>query len=395
MATPAERYIPVTPAHPELGTDLVSVKHYTSAEYFERERKEIFEKTWVYLAREEEVPDLGSFIVREVPFLRASVLLTRGTDRRVRAFYNICRHRGNVVAADCRGTAKGFTCRFHGWTYDLEGRLASVPDEEIYLGLDKRRMGLKPIATAVWKGFVFICVDPRPRQSLAEFMSDLDPAFDDYPFSEMTLVGNYAATVDVNWKILQDGFLDPIHVAFLHKRTFPDAFTGAENPFGHMGNFELFPDHSTGLSRPNFAHQMTPVEAKCFAYRATGLTMENFNASDFSVRLTHIFPNFIIDSIHGMYFTHHIWPISVNRTYWEFQFYMPPARNAGERLNQEYSVILGRDGVREDMFPPERIQKSVESGGIDHFLLSDQELLVRHYYKRIEEICGRPDEEAQ
>lgn len=392
MADPAKRYVPVTPNDPEFGANLVSVKHYTCPEYFERERTEIFEKTWVYLAREEEIPTPGSFVVRTVPFLKASVLLVRCTDGRIRAFHNICRHRGNQLAVDCRGSAKGFACRFHGWTYDLEGRLAHVPDEEIYLGLEKEKMGLKPFATDVWKGFVFICADPLPRQSLAEFLSDLDPAFREYPFSDMVLVGNFAATMDVNWKILQDGFLDPCHVAFLHKRTFPDAFTGPENPFGHLANFELFQKHGTALARPNFAHQMTPVEAKCFAYRATGLTLENFNVDEYSLRLTHIFPNFIIDSINGMYFTHHIWPISVNRTYWEFQFYMPPPKNAGERLNQEYSVVLGRDGVREDMFPPEAIQKSVESGGIDHFFLSDQELLIRHYYEQIEELCGKPGE---
>src|SRR4029453_17908739 len=106
----------------------------------------------------------------------ASVLLVRGIDGEVRAFHNVCRHRGNKLVWNdfpregSRGTCRQFTCKYHGWRYDLEGRLAFVQQESEFFDVDKATRGLVPLHCDVWNGFVFVNLADEPRQSLRDFL---------------------------------------------------------------------------------------------------------------------------------------------------------------------------------------------------------------------------------
>src|SRR5690348_5260708 len=121
-----------TAQYPELGTGPVPVEPCISPDYFELERERVFRRAWLNVCREEEIPNPGDFLVKDIAVVNASILLVRGKDGLIRAFHNVCRHRGNKLAwaGDRQGSScKAFQCRFHGWTYQLDGRLASVPDE--------------------------------------------------------------------------------------------------------------------------------------------------------------------------------------------------------------------------------------------------------------------------
>ena len=146
--------------YPELGTAPIPVEPCLSRDYFESERERIFKRVWLNVAREDEIPAAGDYIVCDIAMVGSSILIVRGRDGRVRAFHNVCSHRGNKIATDARGQCRAFVCGFHGWAYDLKGGLAHVPDEEQFFGLDKTACGLKPIAADVWEGFVF--VNPEP-----------------------------------------------------------------------------------------------------------------------------------------------------------------------------------------------------------------------------------------
>src|SRR5579859_4546315 len=104
--------------YPELGTGPVPIEPYVSQDYFERERALIFRKVWLNVARVEQLPRPGDYLVKDLAVCKTSILIVRGKDGVIRAFHNMCSHRGNKIVAGGSGNCPGlFTCKFHGWTY--------------------------------------------------------------------------------------------------------------------------------------------------------------------------------------------------------------------------------------------------------------------------------------
>jgi len=383
--------------YPELGTDPVSVEPNISTEYFERERERIFKRSWLNVGRVDEVPQVGDYFVKDIETLKSSFIIVRGQDGVVRGFYNVCRHRGNRLAQGCSGQARSFVCGFHGWTYDWAGKLARVPDEEQFFGLEKSEYGLTPVGTDVWQGFIFINVDPHPAETLQEFIGELFDQFQGYPFDTMRPTVNYSAVVDVNWKIFMEIFQECYHVAYIHRRSVAEIGTGKDNPFGHLLSVRLYRRHRSASVYYNPEHQPTPAEALAFKYGPTilqgtaaanvlprGVNPEKSRKWGFDINT--IFPNFILDLAHGSYWIQNYWPIAVDRTLWEVKLYMDPATNPGEKIGQEFNKVLMRDAFREDLSRLEDIQANMRSGALTHTPLSDQEIVVRHAYRVVNDI---------
>ena len=106
-----------------IGTDPIPTEPYWSDEYFELERRNLFGRVWLHAGREVDIPEVGDFLVKEIVPCHASVLITRGSDRKLRAFHNVCSHRGSRVVFSQHGHAARFVCRYHGWGYNLHGEL--------------------------------------------------------------------------------------------------------------------------------------------------------------------------------------------------------------------------------------------------------------------------------
>lgn len=384
-----------TTQHPELGTGPLPVDPVLSEDYFERERERIFKRSWLNIGRAEEVLRPGNYIVKDIPVLNASVVVVRSQDGVIRSFHNVCRHRGNRVVNDRAGAAQAFMCGFHGWTYDPEGRLVYVPDEDQFHNLKKEELSWRPVATDVWEGFVFINLDPTPAETLRDYLGELDQSLSGFPFGLMLPVAGYAAEVQVNWKIFMDVFQECYHVSFIHRRSVLDVSTGQDNPLCHLLSTRLYNRHRSASVYFNPNHQAAPSEALAFKYGAmltqgmslsdglpTGVNPERSPHWLFDINV--IFPNFILDVAQGTYWTYHFWPIAVDRTVWEVRLYMHRARNAGERISQEFNRVLLRDALREDLSVMENMQSSLASGVLTRLQLSDQEVLVRHAYKVVE-----------
>ncbi len=222
--------------YPQLGTDPLPAAVFTSAEQFEREREQIFRKVWLNVGRVEQLPHPGDYLVKDLAVCNTSVLVVRGKDGTVNAFHNMCSHRGNKIAWDSGGTCRLFTCKFHGWSYALDGRLTFVPDEERFFGLPKESLGLTPVAVDVWEGFIFINVDPTPQETLRDYLGELGAGLAGYPFSELSATStSWTTEVKANWKVIKDAFQEVYHVAFLHRRSIPDSFTSKTNPYAQRG----------------------------------------------------------------------------------------------------------------------------------------------------------------
>jgi phenylpropionate dioxygenase-like ring-hydroxylating dioxygenase large terminal subunit len=383
--------------YPELGTDPVPIEPYISPEFFELERDRVFRRTWLCLGREERIPNPGDFFVKDLAIARTSIIVVRGEDGNARAFHNACSHRSNKVQWQATGCASTFTCPFHGWCYGLDGNLLAIPDEKNFFNLDKVRLGLTPIALDTWQGFIFINLNPE--QSLREYLGEWADALEGYPFAANgAACYEWSTELRCNWKLLRDAFKEAYHVAFLHRRSARDSYTGRKNPFSHALYFKLFPLHQRWSLPANPDYQPSPLEAKAYRY-ASFVLKSDFTreppkgvnpakAPDWVLDINAIFPNYTIDMLENGYFTYNFWPISVDRTLWEVRAYFAHPRNAAERFSQEHARVTYRDLIMEDASTMENTQSVIASGAKTHFNFQDEELLLRHDNKVLAQYIG-------
>ena len=177
-----------TDAYPELGRGPVSLEDCVSEEFYEKEREHVFRKTWLYVGRVERVPRTGSYFTREFKFLNTSIIIVRGKDQVIRAFHNICPHRGNKMLweddpfQEVSGRAPLLYCRFHGWRYKLDGSLHSATRKDLLLDFDADSCRVPAVQCEVWEGFIFINLDPNNTEPLRSFLGDLAHGIEGYPF---------------------------------------------------------------------------------------------------------------------------------------------------------------------------------------------------------------------
>ena len=393
--------------YPNLGTGPLPADVFISGEQYALERERIFKKVWINVGRVERIPDPGDYFVEDLPVCDTSIIVVRGKDGSVRAFHNICSHRGNKIAWDKGGSCQNFTCRFHGWTYGLDGTLKFVPDEERFSDLQKGRLGMTPVAVDVWQGFIFVNVDPHPQETLAEYLGDLARELDGYPFDEFSASSTaWSTEVNANWKVVKDAFQEVYHVAFLHKRSIPDSFTSKENPYAHVLDMKLFPRHGRASLYGSADYQPSPVATlagkhgeivirKDFSMDGLPPGVNPLRSTAWSLDLNVIFPAFFVDVSQGSYFTHQFIPLGVDRTRWTSTQYFPRAATAGQRFSQEYGNVIFRDIILEDGRTFEETQSVLSSGAKRDFYLHDEEILIRHSHHVIDRmLTGQPVEVA-
>ncbi|MBC7284841.1 aromatic ring-hydroxylating dioxygenase subunit alpha [Hoeflea sp.] len=378
---------------PELGTGPISVEPCVSPEYFGKEKEKIFKRVWQKLGRVEEFPGPGSWKLKPMPIWDTSILLVRGNDGQIRGFHNVCSHRGNAVVWGDQpyGRGRHFFCHFHGWTYDLEGHLIDVPEEEEFYDTFKRcENGLTPVAVEVWEGFVFAHLDPNPETSLADYLGEAGDRLSGFPYGEMTATYSYNTILNCNWKVAQDAFSEAYHVTTIHAGSFPKGFASKLWDVTMIGPHHSGAVHMTDQGEPTpvsaLAHRLATSSIAKRGERTELPPMVNPNRNpSFAFELAVLFPNFLVHIMDGLYFTHQFEPISVDQTRWEGIQYFRPPRNAGERFSQEHGQLLQRNAWLEDTATMEATHAALKSGAKKAMHLQDEEVLIRHCYKVVDE----------
>lgn len=211
------------------------VEAYTSEVWFEREQEHIFSRTWAYAGLREDITEPGQYITAQAG--KNNIFIVMGRDHRLRAFHNICRHRGTQLIRAVGKTQKALTCPYHDWTYDLEGNLISVPDEETEFpqGLDKTCLGLKPASVDVWRGMVFVHPDAE-ADSILSWFGEVEPHLGPHNPDELVEFPDARQSYDIkaNWKIVVENFIDVYHLSHLHAGTL-HMYDHAKAEYGHIG----------------------------------------------------------------------------------------------------------------------------------------------------------------
>ncbi|WP_353194231.1 aromatic ring-hydroxylating oxygenase subunit alpha [Pusillimonas noertemannii] len=214
------------PNFDQVKSELDSASHapgyvYASPEAFQREIDEYFMKDWLYVGREEELPEKGDYLTMRL--VGEPVIIARSGDGSLNAFYNMCVHRGVEVAFG-NGNTRAFKCPYHGWTYDLGGKLKGATHMEKSKGFDASTARLKPIRLETWHGNIFICFSPDTRP-FAEFISEFENDFAFLRMQDCRLGNKTIIELDCNWKLVHENLMDFYHVNVLHAGTFGGRFT--------------------------------------------------------------------------------------------------------------------------------------------------------------------------
>lgn len=189
--------------------------YYTSPEFLELEKDHVFRKEWVCLGHVGEIPEPGDYYTTDL--IEEPLLVTRTRDNRVRVLSNVCRHRGNILA-EGKGNRKKFTCSYHAWTYDAEGRLLSAPLMDKVENFDKSGCRLPEFKSEIWNGFIYVNLDGN-ASPLAERLETLSGLIKNYQLGERRLVYSEDTTWETNWKCLVENFMEGYHLTPTHART--------------------------------------------------------------------------------------------------------------------------------------------------------------------------------
>jgi phenylpropionate dioxygenase-like ring-hydroxylating dioxygenase large terminal subunit len=194
---------------------------YYDPEFFEAEKKAFLRAAPQIVCHESEIREPGEW--RTLDYLGESVIVIRGDDGKLRAFSNICRHRGSRVVDGTAGCAKVLTCPYHAWSYGRDGRLVGVPHRSEYPGLRTEELGLIELPLENWRGFLFVTLEPG-SPSVAEMMAPYEHEIEPYRFEELRVLGRVTVRLrQLNWKTLCDNYSDHLHI-----------------PVGHPGLTRLF-----------------------------------------------------------------------------------------------------------------------------------------------------------
>lgn len=271
---------------------------YSSAEILELEREHIFFKDWICCTRVELVEHAGDYV--SLDLLGEPFVVARNAAGELHAFSNVCLHRGVAVAPPGAGHRRSFACPFHGWAYDLDGRLIGAPRMDAAECFDRNSRRLPPIRVGEWGGWIFVSFDENAAP-LSEHVADLERDFAFMRQGECRLAVSAVNEIDCNWKLVVENVVDLYHVNLVHKTTNGRQFTSEAFRFeprpngGYYATFNSGPSTLTG--EPVFGRMPWLGELPNH-FAATGRLWPNFT---FFAR---------IDTVHAVL----IWPLAVKRT---------------------------------------------------------------------------------
>lgn len=190
----------------------ISSDNYLSKDFAAREKAALWPRTWQVACREEEIPNPGDYIVYDVADETIVVVRTRDG---FNAFHNVCPHRGRQIMEGC-GHAVNFRCRYHNWTFDLNGRNVAVQDRRDWgESLDDENLDLHGVRVDRWGGFVWINMMPE-GESLAEYLAPVPEYLDPFEYENMRLRWSLKLHIACNWKVAMEAFMEGYHVAATH-----------------------------------------------------------------------------------------------------------------------------------------------------------------------------------
>jgi glycine betaine catabolism A len=277
-------------------------RYYTSQEVLEEERERLFANEWLCVGRMDEIAKPGDYIVREIA--GESIIVVRDRDEAIRAFYNVCRHRGTRLCEEHQGTfSSSIQCPYHAWTYGLDGRLIGAPHMNEVQGFEKADYPLHSAPVGTWGGFIFLTLAARPRP-LDESLAPIARIRDAFNVSSLHVGHRVQYDVKSNWKLVMQNYSECLHCPMIHpelSRIMP--YQSGEN------------DLVEGAILGGFMQIAPPNVSMTITGNACGIHVGELSDEDRQRAYYYtIFPNMML-SVHPDYVVYYmVWPEGIRST---------------------------------------------------------------------------------
>ena len=361
---------------------------YTSQDFFDLEMEHLWGKVWLYGAHTAQLPEPGSYVLLDIPW--APVFLMRDKDGEIRAFYNVCSHRGAPLVTEPEGKVSLLRCTYHQWTYDTRGRLISVMDERDFPEpFDKDCLGLQEVRCELWGNWIFINEDPN-AQPLLEWLDMLVPDFEQFEIETLRPAAIRSYELECNWKLTMDAFLEVYHIKGIHPQTVAASLdhTGAV--------MRLLPNGHTCMTCPTNAPQEEQRDLRGYGDGAkddagnviemptvaVGEIAANYHVSH------NVFPNVITPVGETARQFLMFWPISKTRTRVDVVHFGRDWGDADRPNGWDPLLDFWEVVMAEDLQFLEWQQKAVLSPGFKGYRLSYMERRIYYAHESIDRMIG-------
>lgn len=358
------------------------VRVYSDPLHLAAEQRVLFRAYPLLMGFSSEWAGAGAF--RTDDYAGVPMLIARGRDGELRAFLNVCRHRGAQVAQGC-GQARAFSCPYHAWTYDLSGRLMGVPDERSFPGVREQRPSLVELPLCEKHGLVWVIPSPAADNTttfdIDPWLAGLGPELASYGFGSWSFYDRRVVPEQMNWKILVDTFHEGYHIGFLHRDSLRPIL------HGNVADFEAF-----GAN-----HRLTFPRKKLERLRAE--PEETWDLMWNTTLIYSLFPNTLLVLQGDHVELARIFPREgrVDRAVMDLALYVPRApATEEERTHWDKNMQLVLDVVTGEDFPAGRsIQIGLTSGAQTHTVFGRNEPAMIHYHRSMRAALGLPQSEQE
>jgi choline monooxygenase len=325
----------------------------------ELERSSVFSATWQVVGRLDQVCEKGQFFTADVA--GEPIVVVRGDDSQLRAFYNVCRHHAAAVVPEAAGCAKQFRCPYHGWTYGIDGTLKGMVEFDGVCNFDRADNGLEPIRVDVWENFVFVNLDGSavPLHTFLGAVPDIVAPL------ELTKKLHYfdrrIYPLNCNWKVYVDNYLDG----------------GYHVPHAHKGLSSVI--EYTKYTIENFERaclQSSPLSSDANTSAGVAATRQG------RAFYLWIYPNFMINAYEGVMDTNLVLPLGTDKCAVIFDYYFADASPAAEAHNRE-SIAVSEKVQDEDMAICDAVQRGLHSRAYVAGRLSVRREAGEHLFHRL------------
>lgn len=411
--------------NPKLGTDIIPKERYTSTDYMQQEWDKLWTKVWLLGCREEDIPEPGDHYVTEIG--RESIMLVRQKDMSIKAFYNVCQHRGNKLVHSTeqpQEAAASFKCKYHDWEYGLDGGFVDIPDLETFPQGAPDCGGLTSLPCDTWGSFVWFSLNPD-AEPLLDYLGVIPEHLDPYHFERMVLTRVLTVEWDCNWKASVDAFNESYHVQGIHPQLLYylddkdiqidcyDKHNRYLIAFGVLSPRVNAPGEipppikvvmkGAGMDPAAYEGSVYDIRADVQKYKRTHGATQGKDYSELNDdQLTDdyhymIFPN-ITMNVHAddmMMFRQRPHPEDPNKMLFDYYMYELPdnefdAEEYKRPVHKTYKygeVSLGLV-INQDAYNLPHVQAGMNSAGYQGLWISDQELRIRHFHKTLEDFIN-------
>ena len=361
----------VPPLADHIACNDVSV--YTSAGRDAREREVLFRRHPLVVGFSSQVRAPGDFLTEDLT--PVPVLVVRNAAGDLRAFVNICRHRGARVVEGCGSGAVRFICPYHAWSYDTDGRLVTIPDDFGFEGLDRGRHGLIPLPVEEQHGLVWVSPEPRGSVRVGELLGGLGDDLEAYGIASFVHQETRVLRRRMNWKLVSDTFWEAYHLHVLHRKNVGPLFVR------NLALFEAF----------GRCHRLIGVHRSIERLRA--LPEREWSLVPHATILMNLFPNtvLVMQSDHAEVYRIFPAPDGANESLTAVSLLVP---EPGPRWARTMELLIGV--VEQDLALGEGIQRSFESGAIAQVTYGRFEPALEHFHRTIREaLAAAPGGDAR